>query len=256
MTEWARRLENAGVFGDPDEENRQLSWYRAHRKRLYRNVGIRNCERALEAGCGTGGLTEELDGRVRGFAVGIDIRPGALAFAKDNRRGKYLTAEASAVPFADGVFDLVAFAFTVIWLADPGLAFAEARRVLVDGGRLIAFAEPDYYTLTDEPAYASTKREVIDALKGAGADPGAGAKLAEYALAARFKNIEPGVLKTGWTNARLADEEEAEMDALRRLLAGNVPAGRLEEIARARRRAINEGNRRYVLPLHYLTATK
>jgi SAM-dependent methyltransferase len=253
---WARRLETAGIFGGPDEEDRQLAWYAAYRKRIYRNVGIRSCGKALEIGCGTGGLTEELDGRVREYAVGIDIRAEALAYAAQNREGKYVTAGASALPFGEGVFDVVAFAFTVMWLAEPGSVFAEALRVMRDGGRLSIFAEPDYYSLVDEPPEASSKDEVINALVGYGADPGAGAKIGEYARDAGFKNVSVGTLDASWTQERLAGEEEAEMDNLRRLLAVTVPEKRIDDIAAARWVAIEEGTRSYSLPIYYLTATR
>lgn len=256
LIERARRLENAGVFGGPDEEDRQLAWYAAHRKRLYRNVGIRNYGRALEIGCGTGGLTEELDGRVRGYAVGADVRPDALAYAVKKREGKYVTAGASALPFGEGAFGIVALAFTVMWLADPGTVFAEARCVLRDGGRFLIFAEPDYNSLADEPPEASSKDEVISALEGYGADPGVGTKIGEYVSGVGFKNISTGTLDASWTQERHAEEEEAEMNNLRWLLAATVPKKRIEEIAAARRATIEEGTRIYRLPMYYLTATK
>lgn|GEM_PF-903306 len=252
----ARRLETAGVFGGPDEEDRQLAWYAVHRKRIYRNVGVRNYGRALEIGCGTGGLTGELDGRVREYAVGIDVRADALAHAAKNREGKYAVADASALPFGEGTFDAVAFAFTVMWLAEPGAVFAEARCVIKNGGRLLIFAEPDYYSLVDEPPEASSKDEVVNALEGYDADPGAGVKIGEYARDAGFKNVSVGTLDASWTQERLAGEEEAEMDNLRRLLAATVPEKRIDEISAARWVAIEEGTRSYSLPIYYLTTTR
>jgi SAM-dependent methyltransferase len=256
LVEWARRLEDAGVFGEAEEEKRQLAWYEAHRKRIYRNVGIRNYGRALEIGCGTGGLTEELDGRVRGFAVGVDIRPGAVAYARKNRSGKYVTADASRLPFSEGSFGVVAFTFAVMWLGDPSAVFCEVRRVLRNNGLLLVLAEPDYYSLVDGPPKASSKSEIISSLKSLGADPGAGAEIEKYAKGAGFKKINSGLLDPTWTNSRLAEEEEAEMEALRRLISTCTPDDRIEEIATARRSAIKEGSRRYVLPIHYLTATR
>jgi SAM-dependent methyltransferase len=256
LVEWARRLEYAGVFGGPEEENRQLAWYDAHRKRIYRNVGIRNHGRALEIGCGTGGLTEELEGRVREYAVGIDVRSPALAYAGKNRNGKYAAADASALPFAEGSFDVIAFAFTVMWLVDPRAVFGEVRRVLEDGGLLLVLAEPDYYSLVDEPPEASSRNEVITVLEAYGADPSAGAKIKGYARGAGFKNIVVGIMDTRWSIERLKVEEEAEMRDLRRLLGGTAGNEKIEEIAVARKRAIAEGTRRYRLPLYYLTAAK
>lgn len=256
LVEWARRLEDAGVFGGPEEENRQLAWYEAHRKRVYRNVGIRNYGKALEIGCGTGGLTDELEGRVRESAVGVDIRPGGLAYARKNRIGRYVTADSSRLPFYEGSFDVVVFAFTVMWLAGPLAVFCEVKRVLRNNGLLLVIAEPDYYSLVDEPPDVSSKDEVIASLEVFGADPGAGAEIEKYAKGAGFRNINVGSLDQTWTAGRLEYEEAAEMEALRRLISICTPEDRIEEIATARRSAIREGSRRYALPIHYLTATR
>jgi SAM-dependent methyltransferase len=256
LVDWARRLEDAGVFGGPGEENRQLAWYEAHRKRVYRNVGIRNYERALEIGCGTGGLVEELEARVREFAVGVDIRRRALAYAFKNRSGKYVAADASRLPFPESFFDVVAFAFTIMWLREPSTVFREVRRILRNKGLLLVLAEPDYSSLVDEPPEASSKDEVISSLEALGAGPGAGAEIEKYAKGAGFKNINAGLLEPTWKDSRLAGEETVEMEALRRLISTCTPDDRIEEIATARKSAIREGSRRYVLPIRYLTAIK
>jgi hypothetical protein len=125
-----------------------------------------------------------------------------------------------------------------------------------DGGRLLIFAEPDYYSLADEPPEASSKDEVINALERYGADPGVGTKIGEYVNDIGFKNISTGTLDASWTQKRLAEEEEAELNNLRRLLAATVPEKRIEEIAAERHTAIEEGIRSYRLPMYYLTATR
>lgn len=93
--------------------------------------------RILDAGCGTGGMTERL--RPYGAVVGIDLAPFAVAVCRE-RRGLRETAVASitALPFAADSFDL-AVSLDVISDAGTGndrLALLEIARVLRPGGRL------------------------------------------------------------------------------------------------------------------------
>jgi SAM-dependent methyltransferase len=51
-------------------------------------------------------------------------------------RLEWRTADAAALPFADGTFDAIACQFGLMFVPDKALAFREARRVLRTGGRL------------------------------------------------------------------------------------------------------------------------
>jgi SAM-dependent methyltransferase len=90
--------------------------------------------RILDAGCGTGGTTVELERF--GDVVGVDLAWEALGPA----RGRGLTALARAsieqLPFADASFD-AATSFEVVYhlgVASDTSALAEIRRVLKPGG--------------------------------------------------------------------------------------------------------------------------
>ena len=91
----------------------------------------------LDSGCGTG----ELCGRLvdRGArASGIDLCPGLVARARSLTPGSRLAqADAQALPFATGRFDLATSVLVLHYLADPGRALAELARVVRPGGRLI-----------------------------------------------------------------------------------------------------------------------
>jgi SAM-dependent methyltransferase len=92
--------------------------------------------RILDAGCGTGYGVNELAGSAAAV-VGADIAPAAIAYARAHStklNAVYLQASATAMPFANGAFDLVT-AFEVIeHLADWRELLSEARRVLAPGG--------------------------------------------------------------------------------------------------------------------------
>lgn len=90
----------------------------------------------LEVGCGTGLLLHEVNRRAR-RAVGVDLSPGMLEGAR--RRGLDVhEGSATALPFADGSFD-VAYSFKVLaHVPDLGKAFAEMARVVRPGGHVVA----------------------------------------------------------------------------------------------------------------------
>jgi ubiquinone/menaquinone biosynthesis C-methylase UbiE len=97
--------------------------------------------RVLDLACGTGALLP----RLRRWAgaevtwVGVDSSPEMLlraATAADPRAGA-LCAAAEALPFAGGSFDTVVCASALHYFAEPARVLAEARRVLLPGGRLL-----------------------------------------------------------------------------------------------------------------------
>jgi SAM-dependent methyltransferase len=92
--------------------------------------------RILDAGCGTGGNLLHL-GRL-GSAVGVDLAPEARD--RWSARGVVgVRASVLALPFGDGIFDLVT-SFDVIyhtWIEDDRAAIEEMARVLRPGGFLL-----------------------------------------------------------------------------------------------------------------------
>ena len=101
--------------------------------------------RALDVGTGTAKLALALarampDGRV----VGVDVAEPMLRQARPSARGdpassrlQLALADALALPFADASFDCATTAFMVRNVADVGAAFAELRRVVRPGGRVV-----------------------------------------------------------------------------------------------------------------------
>lgn len=111
---------------------------------LLRHLPLRRGMRVLDAGCGTGFPLLELAGRLgpASRVAGIDPWRAGLARAREKMRGRtvgnaaLVEGDAAAMPFADGVFDLVVSNLGLNNFARPEAAFSEARRVLAPGGRV------------------------------------------------------------------------------------------------------------------------
>ena len=99
--------------------------------------------RVLELAAGTGVVTRALDAVLpaRARIVATDLNQAMLdqAISAGGTRSsvEWRQADAMALPFADGEFDLVACQFGVMFFPDKGEAFAEARRVLAPGGTFL-----------------------------------------------------------------------------------------------------------------------
>lgn len=100
--------------------------------------------RILDLGAGTGlaaaGLLERYS---RARVIASDLALGMLRHA--SRRGRWrhrpfaVAADAAALPFCDGAFDLVCSSLMLQWCHPPGRVFDEVRRMLAPGG-LFMFA--------------------------------------------------------------------------------------------------------------------
>jgi len=104
-------------------------------------------ERAIDVGCGCGGTTLELAGRVgpRGRVLGVDVSGVMLARARERARAaglanvEFVEADAQTHALDAGAWDCVFSRFGVMFFAEPARAFANLRHALRRGGR-VSFA--------------------------------------------------------------------------------------------------------------------
>ncbi|MGH9522361.1 MAG: class I SAM-dependent methyltransferase [Terriglobales bacterium] len=159
-------------------------------------------ERVLDLACGTGAPSLKVARRVgsSGHVIATDLSEEPLKIAAERARERGLEniqfrlADAHALPFAEGEFDLVTCRFGVMFFADLPRALSEVRRVLKPGGR-VAFAAWGSF---DQPYFQSTVG-VILRRTGAEVPPGA---------AAMFKFGEEGTLTQALHDAGFADPHD------------------------------------------------
>jgi SAM-dependent methyltransferase len=104
---------------------------------LARQASSRCPRRMLELAAGTGVLTRELV-RIGGDVVATDLNASMAMIGRQFvPEAAWAEADALDLPFDGGRFDLVVCQFGVMFFPDKRAAFAEARRVLAPGGRLL-----------------------------------------------------------------------------------------------------------------------
>jgi SAM-dependent methyltransferase len=112
-------------------------------ERVARRFAAEDLTPVLDVGCGDGELARHLPD---GAWVGVDASAEMLAGAPEPHH----RADATALPFPAASFGSVALLYVLYHLPDPGVALAEARRVLRPGG-LVAVAAPSRH---DSPELA------------------------------------------------------------------------------------------------------
>jgi trans-aconitate 2-methyltransferase len=101
-------------------------------------------ERVLDAGCGSGRVTELLAARLpRGRVVALDGSPSMISAARERLapfgdRIEYVVADLGEPLPLDGPVDAIVSTATFHWVADHDALFTNLARVLEPGGRLVA----------------------------------------------------------------------------------------------------------------------
>ncbi|MDT4997552.1 MAG: hypothetical protein QOD45_1620 [Pseudonocardiales bacterium] len=109
---------------------------------LFAGLQLRNGDRVLELGGGTGELARELCAAVApdGQVIASDAAPGMVELIRATLAGvpqaRVEQLDASAIELPSGSVDVVVFRMGLMLVDDPAGALAEVRRVLAGGGRL------------------------------------------------------------------------------------------------------------------------
>ncbi len=183
------------LHGHHESVLRSHRWRTAANSAAYLLPELTPGMRLLDVGCGPGTITADLAAVVApGEVVAVDASAGILDEARALAADRGLTnvtfevADAYALPYESGSFDVVHAHQVLQHLADPVAALAEMRRVARPGG-LVAVRDGDYGAMTWYPPsegldeWRALYREVAAALGG---EADAGRRLASWVHAAGF----------------------------------------------------------------------
>ena len=131
------------------------------RARTYELLRLEPGSAVIDVGCGAGLAVSELS--ARGLrAVGVDLSDEMIDEARRRWPERdFLLGDAYALP-VDGGFAGYRADKVFHELAEPELALAEARRVLVPGGRVV-LSGPDWEGLMIDSSYPALTREIVRA---------------------------------------------------------------------------------------------
>jgi ubiquinone/menaquinone biosynthesis C-methylase UbiE len=228
----------------------QANWTRELRSYIFEQTGLRNAQRVLEAGCGTGAILGEIP---EGPKInGLDIDHEALIDCKLHApRAMLLQGNALTLPYPDSSFDLVYSHFLLLWVKDPFQALQEMKRVTRSGGYVIAFAEPDYLHRIDKPQeLIQLGKWQTEALHRQGADPGLGARLAELFFRAGIQIVETGTLQSKELEPS-AEVWQIEWEVIESDLRGWVPPQEIQRMKGLDQAAREKGERLLHVPTYF-----
>ncbi len=140
--QWTRELFNNTSPGYNNSSGAAfLGLGRRYRRRMLRQSGLGPGQSMLDVGSGTGlcaWIGQQMVG-LGGRVVALDPSEGMLEQARRRGVRECVHGFAEALPFDDASFDLVTMSYMLRHVDDLAVAFAQARRVLRPGGRILIF---------------------------------------------------------------------------------------------------------------------
>jgi SAM-dependent methyltransferase len=227
---------------------RQARWTRTIRSYLYRQAGLWRAESALDVGCGTGAVTQEVAERTRGRVTGLDLDPAMISYAAERVEGvQWIVGDAHCLPFGAGSYDVVLCSFLLMWTEEPGVAVKEMSRVVREGGVVLATTEPDYGGRIDYPEEIGLRSLMEESVRRDGGHPRIGRRLKALFSSAGLE-VQTGVIPSLWDDRQLAEEFEAEWDFTFRTLGNVADEAQLRMYRDEARIALREGARLVFMP--------
>lgn len=154
---YVRRLDRTGA----------LAFWQSVKRRMAALLDVRDGDRVLDVGCGTGDDVRALARMVGATGCAIGVDPSATMIAEARRRTDavalpvaFYQGDACHLEFPDATFDACRIERVLQHLPDPRRAVSELVRAARSGAR-IAIAEPDYGTLRIGGADQAVTRKIL-----------------------------------------------------------------------------------------------
>lgn len=110
-------------------------------ERLFKNVDLSKINKVLEIGCGVGVVSAHLNSVYRMDVIGTDVDPVQIEIArkynKENENLKFISANATKLPFENNKFDIVLLLWVMHHINDWDKVLKEINRVLKIKGLFI-----------------------------------------------------------------------------------------------------------------------
>lgn len=198
------------VHGHHESVMRSHRWRTAANSAGHLLPHLREGMRLLDLGAGAGTITADLaDAVAPGGVVATEVSAAVLSTTRqavaDRSNVTLEVADAHALPFADGSFDVTHAHQVLQHLDDPVRALREMARVTRPGG-LVAARDADYAAMAWHPESPGLDRwrEVYRlTARAAGGEPDAGRRLLAWSRAAGLTDVEVGA--ETWCFARAED---------------------------------------------------
>jgi len=108
------------------------------KQRILELCEVSDGDKVLDVGCGNGSLIYTISRKANINAYGVDISPKMIEVCKQQYGDiDFRVKSGEDLPFDDASFNVLTICCTLHHLNDPHKFFAEAQRVLVNGGTLI-----------------------------------------------------------------------------------------------------------------------
>ena len=252
--ETTRLIEQSRIYGESTQ-------------RLCKRAGITEGMRVLEIGSGAGDVALALAELVgpEGRVVGVDLNPAILETARQRatdagiQNVEFVAGDARTLDFTDK-FDAIVGRFVLMYMVDPGKAFAQLITHLKPGG-IAAFQEPEYtlypaFLHPDTPLMNQLIKWILDVFEHSGAhlDTGIGLYRAfvDAGLPPPTMHLESpiGAAKT-WAGYRyMATIFQSLLPLLKKYRLATVEQVDVDTLAARIRREVLTSKRPFFLPLH------
>jgi ubiquinone/menaquinone biosynthesis C-methylase UbiE len=172
------------------------------RARSYQLLRLPTRATVVDVGCGTGRAVAELAEHAT-HAIGIDLDPAMLAAARSRFPDiDVRAADAADLPLPDGQADGYRADKVYHILSDPYAALAEARRVLVPGGRIVLLGQ-DWDAVVIDSDQPQLTRRIVHARADTVPHPRIARSYRNLLLDAGFQEVDVEAYTAVFTDAAL-----------------------------------------------------